>query len=288
MATYQEVVRQAKKRLSNSDVGEQAIMLLMNDLCNDHGINLYAQYLRQADPNIVELFEKGCVRLSTNEPLDYILGYTEFYGYRFTVDDRVLIPRPETEELVLHALQTIDEVFVGYDQIKVSDIGCGSGAIGLSVALEEPRVRLVASDISQDALDVARINAKQLGVDAAFYCGDMAKPLIDHDIKVDMVLCNPPYIPNDETMEASVIDYEPHVALFGGDDGLKFYRSVLHDAYKILQGNGYLLFEMGYNQKEALTELVKTINANASVEVYQDINGKNRILSVNMHYGNRQ
>lgn len=286
MPSYQQVVRQARKDLENTNASEQEIMLLMNDLCRDHGINLYAEYLRQADATIVELFENGCKRLANNEPLDYILGYTEFYGYRFNVDNRVLIPRPETEELVLHALKTIDAVFDGYTNIDVADIGCGSGAIGISVALEEPRVKLVASDISKDALEVAKINAKTLDVDATFYCGDMAKPLIEHGIKVDMVLCNPPYIPSDETMESSVIDYEPHVALFGGKDGLKFYRSVLEDASKILKGEGHLLFEMGYNQKEALSELVLTINPKATVECFKDINGKNRILWVNMHYEN--
>lgn len=286
MPSYQEVVRQARKDLENTNASEQEIMLLMNDLCRDHGINLYAEYLRQADATIVELFENGCKRLANNEPLDYILGYTEFYGYRFNVDNWVLIPRPETEELVLHALKTIDAQFDGYTNIDVADIGCGSGAIGISVALEEPRVKLVASDISKDALEVAKLNAKTLDVDATFYCGDMAKPLIENGIKVDMVLCNPPYIPSDETMESSVIDYEPHVALFGGKDGLKFYRSVLEDASKILKGEGHLLFEMGYNQKAALSELVLTINPKASVECFKDINGKNRILWVNMHYEN--
>lgn len=286
MPSYQEVVRQARKDLENTNASEQEIMLLMNDLCRDHGINLYAEYLRDADGAIVELFENGCKHLAINEPLDYILGYTEFYGYRFNVDNRVLIPRPETEELVLHALKTIDAVFDGYTNIDMADIGCGSGAIGISVALEEPRVKLVASDISKDALEVAKLNAKTLDVDATFYCGDMAKPLIENGIKVDMVLCNPPYIPSDETMESSVIDYEPHVALFGGKDGLKFYRSVLEDASKILKGEGHLLFEMGYNQKEALSELVLTINPKATVECFKDINGKNRILWVNMHYEN--
>ena len=287
MSTYQQVVQQARKDLAHTNANDQEIMLLMNDLCRDHGINLYAEYVREADPQIVEWFDQGCKRLAQNEPLDYILGYTEFYGYRFKVDPRVLIPRPETEELVLHALKTIDTVFDGYTSIDVADIGCGSGAIGLSVALEEPRVKLVASDISDDALEVAKINAKALDVDASFYCGDMAKPLMENGIKVDMILCNPPYIPADETMESSVIDYEPHVALFGGSDGLKFYRSVLTDARNILKGAGHLLFEMGYNQKEALSELVQTINPNATVECFKDINRKNRILWVNMHYGNR-
>lgn len=287
MPTYQQVYNEQLEKLKDADTTVQAILLLLNSYCNDANINLYANFSQPINKNIEELFTKGCARLATGEPLDYILGYTPFYGYNFNVDNRVLIPRPETEELVAYALSLIDEKFTDFDKVKVADIGCGSGAIGMAVALEESKVELYSSDISNEALQVAKENAEKFGLNVQFFQGDMAKPFIANNIKVDLLLCNPPYIPVNEKMERSVVDYEPHVALFGGEDGLKFYRSVLNDAYDLLQGKGYACFEMGYNQKEALTQLVKSIDANADVKVIKDINQKNRILVVEFNYGNR-
>lgn len=284
MASYQQVVREAKLKAKNSDASEQAIMLLMHALTNHKGINLYANYMEEIDADIEVDFDKGVSRLIQGEPLDYILGYTPFYGYDFIVDFRVLIPRVETEELVAHALALLDEKFADVKTIDVADVGCGSGAIGLSVALEEPKVKLVSSDISFDALEVAKLNAEKLGVNATFYQGDMAKPHIEAGVKVDVLLCNPPYIPSNEKMEASVVNYEPHVALFGGEDGFKFYRSVLQDANQLLKGNGYGVFEIGYDQKEGLLEIVKQLQPQAKARVLKDMNGKDRILIVEFNY----
>lgn len=284
MASYQEVLRHAKKQAENTEATEQSVMLLMNSYCEHAGINLYANYMEEIDETINQQFQLGLSRLLKGEPLDYVLGYTPFYGYEFNVDSRCLIPRPETEELVAHALALMDEKLAHLETIDVADIGCGSGAIGLSVALEEPKVRLVSSDISDEALEVAKENAAKFNLDVKFYQGDMAKPLIADNVKVDFILCNPPYIPEDEVMEASVINYEPHVALFGGSDGLKFYRSVLEDAKHILKGSGYAAFEIGYNQKQALLDLVASIVPNAKAYVLKDINQKDRILVVEFNY----
>lgn len=286
MATYQEVLRQAKKDAFNTDATEQSIMLLMHSIASHHNINLFANYMQEIDPTINQQFDDGFQRLLKGEPLDYVLGYTPFYGYDFIVDSRVLIPRVETEELVAHALALLDDKFSNVPTIDVADVGCGSGAIGISVALEEPKVHLIASDISEDALEVAKLNAEKLGVNVSFYQGDMAKPIIEANKKVDVLLCNPPYIPSDEQMEKSVVEYEPHVALFGGKDGFQFYRSVLKDANQLLKGNGYGVFEIGYDQKEGLLEIVKQLQPQANAKVIKDMNGKDRILIVEFNYEN--
>ncbi len=160
------------------------------------------------------------------------------------------------------------------------DIGTGSGAIALSLAKEEPKIRMSATDISAEAVEVAKANAASLGVDVKFLVGDMAQPVIDAGMKVDLLICNPPYIPQEETLEASVKDYEPHVALFGGEDGLKFYRQVFAAAPQVLKDKAMMAFEIGWNQKAALLAEVRKTFGDVRAEVVKDINGKDRMLFV--------
>ena len=111
-------------------------------------------------------------------------------------------------------------------------------------------------------------------------CGDMLEPLIERNIKVDILISNPPYIPSDEAMEDSVVNYEPHVALFGGEDGLKFYRIIFEHAKKVLKDKAMMAFEMGYNQKEALSAEARKYFPDAKIEVIKDMSGKNRMLFI--------
>ncbi len=219
-------------------------------------------------------------RILKQEPMQYVLGYSWFYGYRFQVNENVLIPRPETEELVANILADLDEYFAEAKTIDAVDIGTGSGAIALSLAKEEPKIRMSATDISAEAVDVAKANAASLGVDVKFLVGDMAQPVIDAGMKVDLLICNPPYIPQEETLEASVKDYEPHVALFGGEDGLKFYRQVFAAAPQVLKDKAMMAFEIGWNQKAALLAEVRKTFGDVRAEVVKDINGKDRMLFV--------
>ena len=223
--------------------------------------------------NIVE-------RLVKYEPIQYIFGKTDFYGFEFLVNPSVLIPRPETEELVANILADLDEYFADVETIDAVDIGTGSGAIALSLAKEEPKIRMSATDISAEAVEVAKANAASLGVDVKFLIGDMAQPVIDAGMKVDLLICNPPYIPQEETLEASVKDYEPHVALFGGEDGLKFYRQVFAAAPQVLKDRAMMAFEIGWNQKAALLAEVRKTFGDVRAEVVKDINGKDRMLFV--------
>jgi release factor glutamine methyltransferase len=219
-------------------------------------------------------------RLVTQEPLAYVLGYQVFLGYPIDVNPSVLIPRPETEELVLQVLMTLDAVFAQKDHPRLIDIGTGSGAIAIALKKEDPRLDVLASDISEAALNQARHNAKKLEASITWLLGSMAQPLIDRHETVDVIVCNPPYIPQDESIEVSVKDFEPHVALFGGEDGLTFYRQVLDQAPQVLNHPGFIAFEIGWNQKTALTEEAKRRFPESTVTCYPDMAGKDRILII--------
>lgn len=189
----------------------------------------------------------------------------------------MLIPRDETAELVALILACIDEDYP-QGEVKVVDVGCGSGAIALSLAQEEKRVHVSLSDISPAALAIAKENAEQYGVRADFYCGDMLHPLQESGKKWNILVSNPPYIPEEEVLDISVKDYEPHIALFGGQDGLRFYRILLREARSILEEHGHIFFEIAWNQKTKLVELARSYFPEAEIEVRKDINGKDRMF----------
>lgn len=279
MSTYRQLLKDANRRMEEADRGEQAALLYLLELTNMEAHNLYMEYEQEVDETIEKEFEAGLQRLLKGEPLGHVLGFEWFYGYRFKVNEDVLIPRPETEELVANVLASYDEIFDG-QEVVAADIGTGSGAIAISLKKEENRLHMLATDISEKAVVVAKENAANNDAIVNFLVGDMLQPLIDRNIKLDILISNPPYIPSEEVMEHSVVDYEPHVALFGGEDGLKFYRVIFENAHKVLKEKAFMAFEMGYNQKENLTALAKEFYPDAKIEVIKDLSGKNRMLFV--------
>jgi release factor glutamine methyltransferase len=279
MKTYNQLIHEYRKIFKEKELPPETVKAFLFELCNDHKVNLYLDIDKEANPNVYELFTKGMERIMNNEPMNYVLGYSYFYGYRFIVNDGVLIPRPETEELVGLILSKYDEYFNG-KSIDLCDVGTGSGAIAIALKKEEEKLNVYASDISEDALKVARLNAQNNDAKVEFFQGSMLEPFIERDIKVDILVSNPPYIKTVETIEASVYDYEPHVALFGGEDGLKFYREILQNAYKVLKPKGFIFFEMGYDLKDSLSALAKEYYPESRIEVYKDINGKDRMMMI--------
>lgn len=281
MITYNQLIHKYSKQLEEKGLSLEVSKAFLFELCNEYKVNLYLEM----DNNVLDIietrFEDGIKRILNDEPMNYVLGYSYFYGYKFIVNKDVLIPRPETEELVCLILSKYDEYYKG-QKINICDVGTGSGAIAISLKKEEDNLNVFASDISKEAIEVAKTNAKENNADIKFMCGSMLQPYIDNNIKVDILVSNPPYIKQDETLEASVIDYEPHVALFGGDDGLKFYREIFENAHKILNEKGMLFFEIGYDQKQNLTVLANKYFENAHIEVLKDINGKDRMLFIKL------
>ncbi|MDM8156304.1 peptide chain release factor N(5)-glutamine methyltransferase [Amedibacillus dolichus] len=279
MASYRQVLREAKERLYAAGQGEQAAQLLMLELANLEAHNLYMEYDEEVPQDLLEAFEAGIRRMEQGEPLGHVLGFEWFYGYRFKVNSDVLIPRPETEELVANILAAYDECFDGQD-VDVIDVGTGSGAIAIALRKEEAHLQVTASDISEQAVAVARKNAADNAADVTFLTGDMLEPFIEAGIRCDILVSNPPYIPVHEQMEHSVVDFEPHVALFGGEDGLKFYREIFANAHRVIKEKAILAFEMGYDQGERLRALAKEHFPDARVEIIKDLSGKNRMLFV--------
>ena len=282
MKTYNNLLHMYKKEMALKDIPSETMKVFLFELCNERNIDLYLNLDNEASEEFIEVFNEGAKRILNHEPMNYVLGYCWFYGYKLKVNKDVLIPRYETEELVGNILARVDEYYGDYQKIKIADIGTGSGAIAISLVKEESKLDMVATDISDVALEVAKENARINDADIRFMCGDMLKPLIDNNIHLDILISNPPYIPGEEDLEVSVKDFEPHVALFGGEDGLKYYRTIFENADKVLNENAMMGFEIGYNQKESLIALAREYFKDADIEVLKDINGKNRMMFIKL------
>ncbi|RBW68709.1 peptide chain release factor N(5)-glutamine methyltransferase [Bacillus taeanensis] len=213
-------------------------------------------------------------------PIQHITGIERFYGRTFAVSPDVLIPRPETEELVHGLLERMEAVFPGKASIKVVDIGTGSGAISVTLALENKKLDVTAVDISEAALKMAKQNAEELGASVRFLQGDLFAPLIERGEKVDVVVSNPPYIPKQEieTLDEIVRAHEPILALDGGLDGYDLYRKLVSSLPNVLNQTGIVAFEVGAGQGSAVAEMIEAVYPQADVKVEYDINGKDRMV----------
>ena len=279
MNTYNQFIHQYRKEFKEKGLSPETVKAFIFELCNEYDINLYLDIDKPMDERVYKKFEPGIKRLLANEPMNYVLGYSYFYGYRFIVNGDVLIPRMETEELVGLILSKYDECYKD-KKIKVCDVGTGSGAIAIALKKEEDNLEVYASDISEEALEVAKLNARNNDCEITFLQGSMLDPYLEKGMKFDILVSNPPYIKTVERIESSVYDFEPHVALFGGSDGLKFYREILENAKAIMNDKGLIFFEMGYDLKDSLTALVNSCLPDSKVEVYKDINGKDRMMMI--------
>lgn len=221
-------------------------------------------------------------RRSRGEPVAYILGRQEFYGRTFYVDPRVLIPRPETEEVVDRCLDALE----GNDKARVADIGTGSGAIAITLSAERPDLILYATDISRDALVVAESNARALGVTEriTFQYGSLLEPLAE-ETPFDLIVANLPYVGTNEipVMGKNVKDFEPHIALFAGENGLDLFATFFSQVkqYNLLNPDGVMLLEIGYAQGSALERLAAQQFPNAQlIAVHQDLAHLDRIVEI--------
>ncbi|MDP7978282.1 peptide chain release factor N(5)-glutamine methyltransferase [Bacillus sp. WLY-B-L8] len=216
-------------------------------------------------------------------PVQYLIGYEMFYGRSFFVNEEVLIPRPETEELVLGVLTRIRRKF-GDKDVHVADIGTGSGAISITLALENPHLHVYTVDIATESIEVAQKNAAELEANVTFYHGDLLSPFQETKQKLDVVVSNPPYIPEEDWrgLSSVVKEHEPKRALVGGEDGLDFYRRFMEELPKVLQEEAIVAFEVGVGQGEDVRALLQETFPHAHVEVVFDINGKDRMVFAEM------
>ena len=214
-------------------------------------------------------------RLDKGEPVQYIVGNVDFYGYILDVNKNVLIPRRETEELTEMVLKRIRE----FSKPTMADVATGSGAIAITLS-KKLNTNVYASDISLDALEVASLNIKKNSADVTILNGDMLKPYIDNKIKLDVIVSNPPYIMEDEEIEDIVKNNEPHIALYAKNNGLEFYESILKDVNKVLNDKFLIAFEIGETQGHAIELLAKKYLKDITVEIVKDLSGKNRFVFV--------
>lgn len=280
MTTFNQAVRKYEKKCRANNIPTETVMAFLVELSKKERYSLYASFEENMPKELEEAFDAGMERILNDEPLEHVIGYSWFYGYRFIVNEDVLIPRVETEELCANILGEMDRYFLHQDKIECADIGTGSGAIAITLCKEEPRVDMMATDISEEALETAKKNAEMNEANVRFTAGDMLKPLIAEGKKLDVLISNPPYIPSEEKMERSVVDFEPHVALFGGNDGLKFYREIFADCEKVLKEKAFMAFEMGWDQRERMSALVESMLPGWRYRILKDINGKDRMLFV--------
>ena len=222
-----------------------------------------------------EVFVKGIFQqLEAHKPAQYIIGQADFYGMQLKVDERVLIPRPETEELVeLILVENLE------DKLKVLDIGTGSGAIALALAKNRPDWSVTAADISQDALNLASENAKNQKFNIFFKKSDCFAEISE---KYDIIVSNPPYISREDESEVdlNVLHSEPHLALFADEDGLAIYRRIAEDAKDYLKDGGKIYLEIGYKQGQSVPELFRKHLPDKRVRTLKDQFGQDRMVVV--------
>ena len=276
--TYQQFIKEKEELAINCNKEQSAVVLLLQYVLDVDASKLFLMMFDNIDDSIINKFnDMFNLYLYENKPIQYLIGYSSFYGYDFTVNENVLIPRYETEELVENILYRYDTHFSG-KKVDVCDLATGSGCIAITLALEEPNMNVVASDISFEALEVAKINSNKLGANVEFLQGDMLKPFEGR--KFDIFVSNPPYIPENEDVMSLVKDNEPNIALFGGSDGMKFYRIILSGVKPLLKEKALIAFEHGYDKKNEMIELANLYFPGSKVEVLKDLEGKDRMTFI--------
>lgn len=257
-------------------------------------IQLYLRFDQPMKDEELNILRDLVRRRATGEPMAYILGYRDFFKHRFFVTPAVLIPRPETEHLVEAAVEWALSKSLSQQAIGLIDLGCGSGCIGLSLLKEWPEARLLAVDISEEALKVAAANAKVLGVEDRVKFlhvnGGNSQVIISHyqefcgKERVDVLVSNPPYISSDDLdIQENVKKFEPASALFAEDQGLALLKEWSTAYGSKLQGPGIMLMEMGTTQGSAMTEHFQNLKIFDEVDVVKDIAGHDRIIRGVIH-----
>lgn len=232
-------------------------------------IEYLKKYLKDKDMNI------AIKELESGIPVQYIVGNVDFYGYTFKVNKNTLIPRFETELLVEKTIKYINKYF--NNEIKILDIGTGSGCIAITLNKLLDNSRVTAVDISKNALDVARENNKINNTDVNFIESDVFSNINE---KYDVIISNPPYISYDEDIMDVVYNNEPHMALYADDNGLYFYDKILRECRKYLNDRFLIAFEIGYKQGNDIINIINKYFDNVNISLEKDYNGRDRFIFV--------
>lgn len=251
--------------------------IALEDLCGLSRHDQLIQWDSVQSAETIAVLQNTLDRLKTGEPLQHIVGFTYFDDLKIFVSPEVLIPRPETEELVYEVVRSLPKDFSG----KIVDWCTGSGCIALALKKHFPHAEVIGYDISISALEVARKNAVQLGLEVSFVEKDALSEEDELSSEIDVIISNPPYIPDSEraAMHRNVTDFEPGLALFVPDNSpLLFYETIALKALRCLKPDGYLFFELHENYANETLQMVEATKAFSSVIIINDLQGKQRML----------
>lgn len=273
-----EVGREKLKSLDGADPLKESVYILSKVL-GENKIYIFTNLSKWVSKEEEEVFLGLVEDRKTGKPMAYIFNEKEFMGINFYVDERVLIPRPETEELVEFIIGFIEANYKG-ENIQVLDIGTGSGTIALSLGKRFKGIEVLGVDVSKEALEVARENLNRLKAsNVSFKRSDLFEN-IGKEEKFSIIVSNPPYISKDvvRNLQKDVKDFEPGLALDGGEDGLDFYRRIINRSKSHLEKEGMLLFEIGYDQGREVKALMEE-EGYKNVQIAKDLQGLDRIVS---------
>jgi len=280
--TLSQAIHSARQKLSQAGIDDACIEaeFLVRLTVGVSKTQLYGEPDRTITPAEANRVLALCQRRLRHEPTAYILKHCEFYGIDFYIDQRVLVPRPETELLVEKAIESAS-CYCQKKSLTIADVGTGSGVIAISLALALPKARIYATDISVSALEVAEINCRRHKVNdqVKLLQGNLLEPLPE---PVDMIVSNLPYIrdPELKMLSPEIINFEPIIALAGGEDGLDKIRCLLAQIPGKICPEGCLFLEVGQDQDRAASSIVNNYFPQASIELIPDLSGINRVVKV--------
>lgn len=270
---YTEAFLLGMQKLKEAEIGEAQLdaRLLLEEVCGTDHNTLLCHGDREVSEAEEEQYRKALEQRAVHVPLQHLLGYQDFMGLRFQVNEYVLIPRQDTEILVEEAMRYL------HDGMRILDLCTGSGCILLSLLHYSNDCEGVGVDISQEALQVAAQNAELLGIKADFLKSDLYEKVTG---KFDLLVSNPPYIERKviPTLMEEVREYDPYIALDGGEDGLDFYRRIIGGAQDYLKRGGQILMEIGSGQAKAVSELLREAGFK-EIDVCRDFAGLDRVVS---------
>jgi len=268
--TIAETYRQS---LKNGQVEPAAVKLLLAHALQIEVGELFLHFDRPMENS--DAYQSMLSRLIDGEPVQYIIGLAHFYGRDYIVDSGVLIPRPETEIMV----EEVKKWLTNHHSKTIIDLGTGSGCLAISVKMLFPHLQVFASDISQSALEIARVNANKHQAEINLVQGNWLTPFVQKRIIADVIMSNPPYISSPNTVAYNVLEYEPHSALFA-PGGIANHVEIISDAPYCLKKGGLLIMEIDEEQPDLLAPIVQEAFKDAKIEFIKDLQGKPRFLKV--------
>lgn len=271
--TYREFYKTYSNQAEQLGKENTAVKNLILEICSVNATEFYLRYDHEIPVDCYNQLKKAIdLYLVNNQPIQYIIGYTYFYGLRLNVNKYTLIPRYETELLVEEVLRNIKDT----SNPKIIDVGCGSGAIALALKYARKDAYLTAVDISYEALKVAKENANSHALDIEFIESNLFEKV---NMKYDVIVSNPPYLDCKDEIESIVYENEPHAALFAKNQGLYFYEEILKSKH-ILNSPGLIAFEIPHNKDNELMKLVEKYYINKESRIIKDLNQRSRILII--------